>query len=122
MDNAASTITAEDITKTKSTAWLSYLSFLFLIPMLMNKDSAYSKFHVNQGITLFILGIVLGFVGGILSGVLLVLGGFVGGALSSIVLAVVYIIIAALAIFGIVNAATGKVKRLPVIGGINIYK
>ena len=50
----------EDIERTKGLAWLSYLGFLFLVPLLVYKDSPYDKFHVNQGIVLFITEVIIG--------------------------------------------------------------
>ncbi|MBN1445824.1 MAG: hypothetical protein JW957_06930, partial [Candidatus Omnitrophica bacterium] len=43
----------------KGLAWLSYLGILLLIPLLVNKDNEYSKFHVKQGLVLLISGIIL---------------------------------------------------------------
>lgn len=113
MDNSIPNISAEDIAKTKSLAWLSYLGFLFIVPMLVNKDSEYTKFHVNQGIVLFIFAIAVGIVCGILNWI-----PFVGGIISGVLGLLVTVCI----ILGVINAATGKVVRLPIIGGITIYK
>jgi len=40
------------INEGKSLAWLSYLGILLLIPLLVNRENEYSKFHVKQGIVL----------------------------------------------------------------------
>lgn len=102
----------QDINATKGLACISYLGILFLIPMLVNKDSAFTKFHVNQGIVLFIAGIILNIAGIFLKHI--PFGGLISLVLSMGTLA--------LAIIGIVNAAQGKAKRLPVIGNIEIYR
>jgi uncharacterized membrane protein len=46
--------TQEDIKKNKLVAALSYLSILFLIPLLLRKDSPFAQFHAKQGAVLFI--------------------------------------------------------------------
>lgn len=46
--------TKEDIQKNKYIAALSYLSILFLIPLLLKKDSPFAQFHAKQGLVLFI--------------------------------------------------------------------
>jgi uncharacterized membrane protein len=46
--------TQEDIEKNKLVAALSYLSILFLIPLLLRKDSPFAQFHAKQGAVLFI--------------------------------------------------------------------
>lgn len=112
---------AQDVENTKSLAWLSYLSILFLIPMLVNKDSAYTKFHVNQGIVLFLVavigGIALGILGAIL-GWIPIIGALLIGLLS----AVFGIGVLVLMVLGIINAVQGKAAPLPIIGGIRLYK
>ncbi len=99
---------------------LSYFGFLWLIGLLAGKTE-FAKFHANQGLVLFIAEIVLGIVAGVLSAILFfvpVVGGIIGGLVS----AVVGIGSLVLMIMGIINAAQGQMKPLPVIGGIRIIK
>lgn len=111
----------QDVQQTKSLAWLSYIGLLFLIPMFVNKDSAYTKFHVNQGIVLCVVdivgGIALSIVGTIL-GFIPFIGALVAGLLSLVFGIAVFVFM----ILGIVNASTGKAVPLPIIGQITIYK
>lgn len=102
-----------DIWATKSLAWLSYVSLLFLVPMLVNQNSQYTRFHVNQGIVLFIVSIIANVVALVVGWVPLI-GGMISGLIKLLILA--------LAIIGVVNAAQGRAKRLPVIGDIELYK
>ena len=44
-----------DVNQTKSLAWMSYLGVLFFVPLLVYQQSPYTKFHVNQGLVLFIV-------------------------------------------------------------------
>jgi len=44
----------------KVIASLSYISILFLIPLLVKRDSRFCMEHVKQGLVLFIIGVVVG--------------------------------------------------------------
>ncbi len=87
----------------KGLAWLSYLGLLLLIPLLVNKDNEYSKFHVKQGLVLLICGIITRILW-----IIPVIGWVVG--------MVVGIFLLVLMIIGIVNALNEKTEPLPVIG------
>ena len=45
---------AQDIEKHKGIACLSYVSLLFLVPLLTEKESRFAQFHAKQGMALFI--------------------------------------------------------------------
>jgi len=109
-------IDEQDINENKGISVLSYLGILFLIPLLVKKDSKYVKFHVNQGLVLFIIDIAIT----ILDGVFKPLG--VAGSVLSGLTGIAGLAVFILMIMGIVNAATGKVKELPIIGSIRILK
>lgn len=99
----------EDINKNKIFAILAYFGILVLVPIFAAKDSKFAKFHANQGLLLFIAEIA----GSVIS-VIPVLG--------TLVSFVVSIACFALAIIGIINAAKGEAKELPVIGKYEILK
>lgn len=99
---------------------LAYIGILFLVPLLAGK-SEFSRYHANQGIVLFIAEIILGIVIGISAGVLSLLG-IVGVILGGIISGVLGLCIFILMIMGIVHAANGEMKPLPIIGGITIIK
>jgi len=84
-------------------AILSYFGILFLIPMLAVKDSPFVKFHVKQGLVLFIAEIATTLITWIP-----ILGWIAGPIL--------YIIWFIFSIVGIVNVLGGKQTLLPVIG------
>lgn len=123
---------ARDIQDNKVMAVLSYLSLLFLIPLCMGtyKTSPYTKFHLNQGIVLFIAsaifsiayGIVMAILGGIFTAVFLYSGFWVIWTIISTILGLAYLIPAVFCILGIINAATGKCKPLPIIGKFSVIK
>ncbi len=102
-----------DVEKNKVFAVLAYFGLLCLLPILAAKDSKYAMFHGNQGLVLLIAEVILGF-----SWVFLlfipVIGWLIGFA--------AWVLILVLAIMGIVSAANGEMKPLPVIGEIKILK
>ena len=107
----------QDIQNNKVMALLAYLGFLFLIPLLAAPNSRFARFHANQGLVLFIFEAIAGVVTGIIC-IIPFVGWIIGGILSS----AVGIFGLVLMILGIVNAANGQAKQLPLIGGITILK
>lgn len=98
-----------DAEQNKVMAILAYI--LFFIPMLAAKDSRFAMYHANQGLVLFLFTLIANVVGGIIP----VIGWFVILPLAGIASLV-------FAIMGIINAANGLMKPLPLIGGVNILK
>jgi len=111
----------KDINDNKIMAVLAYLGLLFLVPLLAAKDSKFARFHTNQGIVLCIAGVAIGFIVGIVSSILLFIAPILS-IITSLLSGVVYIVMLVFMILGIVNAATGKAKELPLIGSIKIIK
>lgn len=108
LNNTADTTseyTEEDIANNKVFAILAYFGILFLIPLLAAKESKFARFHANQGLILFIVEIIVG----ILSFI-------------PIVGLLLWIATIVLAVLGIVNAANGKAKELPLIGKFKLLK
>ena len=99
---------------------LAYIGILWLVGLLAGKTE-FAKFHANQGLVLFIAEIVLGIVGGIVSAILMFVP-IVGSIIGGLVVAAISLGSLALMIMGIVNAAQGQMKPLPIIGGIRIIK
>lgn len=111
---------SQDIDDNKLISILSYIGILFLIPLFVRKDSAYARYHVNQGLVLFVAELVWSVIFKILS---VVLGWIpVVGILVSVIGWVVEVIFLVLAIIGIINTINGKAKDLPVIGKVRIIK
>ena len=98
---------AQDIENNKVMAVLAYI--LFFIPLLAAKDSKFARFHTNQGLVLFL--------GGIIASVVAVIP-----VIGWIVAPIAGLVITVLAIIGILNALNGKAKELPVIGKFKILK
>lgn len=105
-----------DVQQNKVMAILAYLSWLVLIPLFAAKESKFARFHCNQGIVLAIAEIAAWVVLGLLSNIPFL--GWIFLVLNSIVSLVCFV----LAILGIVNAANGRAKELPLVGGFRILK
>lgn len=101
--------TKEDINKNKGMAVLAYI--IFLIPLLAARESKFAKFHTNQGLLLFIAGVALNIISQIMPAMIYL-----------ILVPLANLAIFVLAILGIINAAKGEAKPLPLIGGIVILK
>lgn len=112
----------KDIEDNRAMGILSYLGFLVLIPILAAKGSKFARFHANQGLVLFIADVILGVILNILSVMSkMFLIGWIFGVLNAL-LSLVSLGFFVLAVMGIVFAAQGKAKDLPLIGGIKLIK
>lgn len=107
----------QDINNNKGMSVLAYIGFLLLVPLLACPNSKFARYHTNQGLVLFLLEFALGVVTGIL-GIIPIAGLIIGGLLS----AVGGIFTLVLMIMGIINAAQGQAKELPLIGKITLLK
>jgi uncharacterized membrane protein len=103
-----------DAQQNKVYAILAYIGILVLVPILAAKESRFARFHANQGLVLFIAEIAWA----VLYNVIDLFLPWTIMALLSLV-SVVFLVFA---IMGIVNAAGGKTKPLPLIGDITILK
>ena len=88
-------------------AVLSY--FIFFLPLIAAKDSKLAMCHANQSLVLLIAGVASGVLGVV---------PVVGWILSPIIGLGVFI----LWILGLVQAAQGQMKELPIVGTIKILK
>ncbi|GAA6395641.1 hypothetical protein I4300191C4_02980 [Solibaculum mannosilyticum] len=93
---------------------LSYFGFLWVIGLVAAPQDSYVRFHVNQGLVLFLLEIVISAARFIL-GFIPIIRWFTG-----LLTGLLGIFTLVLFIMGVVNAAQGKMKPLPIIGGITI--
>ena len=109
-----------DIAQNKVMAVLAYFGILVLIPILAAPNSRFARYHANQGLVLCIASILLAIVMTVVSTIVLAISWRLG--IISTLLSLVYILPLVLIILGIVNAATGKAKELPLIGKIKILK
>ena len=114
-------------------AWLAYILItpVFLVPLFVKKRSEYCKFHVKQGATLWAVSVAYFILLQILLAIINAAapGRWVGvyypvyqtSALYNVFAVILWLGFTALGVFaviGIVNAATGKQKELPLFSKI----
>jgi uncharacterized membrane protein len=104
----------QDAANNKVMAVLSYWGILILAPYFMAKQSPFVKFHLNQGIILFVVGFALSLVAGVVGGILVSIIGSLGSLVSTASSLVWFVFM----VIGSMNAWSGKAKPLPVIGGL----
>ena len=107
--NVEETYTQEDISSNKFMAILAYLFLLVLIPFFTRKDSPFTKFHVKQGfVVLFIYA----------AGIVLQIFDWIPvvGWITAIVGWLICVFAVVLSVIGIVGAARGQAKPLPIVG------
>ena len=110
----------KDVEQNKVMGILAYLSWLVLIPIFAAKGSKFARFHANQGLVLAITEIAWWIVQSILTSILFSISWRLG--FISTILSLVNIVFLVLLIIGIMNAASGKAKELPIIGKFKILK
>jgi uncharacterized membrane protein len=122
---------ADDVQTNKGMAVLAYI--LFFVPLITgaHKNSPYVRYHTNQGTVLFLTAVGWGILYAILTAVITAMlfnpatwtySGLGLTGVITMILGLLWLIPAALCVLGIVHAATGKTKPLPVIGRFNIVK
>ena len=102
-----------DAEKNKGLAIVGYLiPILFFVPLVTDaKNSPFAKFHANQQLLLLLACMIIQTVGAVVP----VVGWFV-------IWPVGWVAIAVFAIMGLIGAAQGKMKPLPLIGTISLIK
>lgn len=111
----------EDIDNNKGMSILAYLSWLVLIPIFAAKKSKYAQFHANQGLILAIIDTAYWIINGVITGILMIVSP-IASAIVCAITGLFGLVFLVLVILGIVNAASGKAKELPVIGKYKILK
>ncbi len=107
-----------DIEQNKVFALLAYIGLLFLVPLLAAPKSPFARYHTNQGLILFLFSAGIGVVVTILSfiGMFIPFINILVGIVSCLVYAALMVGTFVLMIMGIINAANGVAKPLPLIG------
>lgn len=127
-----------DIQQNKGATIASYFGILFWLPLAMNSNSRYGRFHANQALLNLILSVALGVVSSLLQ--LLCRSIFVsevtifgygtgeyatngfGWFLSGLFGFILGLPSLGLFIFGLVNSIGGRAKEMPLIGKFRIIK
>ncbi|MEZ4357690.1 MAG: hypothetical protein R2876_03555 [Eubacteriales bacterium] len=113
---------ASDIEQNKVMAVLSYLGILVLVPILAAPNSKFARFHANQGLIVAIIGVAAVILFAILYNIAWATLSLGLVTVVSILSYIVWIGIVVLEIIGIINAAQGTGKALPLVGSIKILK
>lgn len=100
--------TEDDIKKNKIYAVLAYISILIIVPLVAAKDSKFARFHTNQGLILLVCGVLATLLTYI--------------PIVKFFAWIVEILLFVLCVMGIINAAKGEAKELPVIGKYRFIK
>ena len=109
-----------DIEQNRAMAILAYFGPLVLVPILAAKNSKFARYHSNQGLILLALAVVYGIAYSILSSIIYAISWRLGFIVS--IFGLFSIVIAVLAVIGIINALGGRAKELPVIGKFRFLK
>lgn len=112
-EKVQATFTAEEVKKNQIFGLLAYLSILFFLPYVVDKNSAYAKFHSNQAFAFFLANIALTVVTLVLA-VVPILGALLGTLISIARLVAMVLLM--------VCAYKGMAVRIPVIGNFEIFK
>lgn len=124
--NADGTVPGQD----RGLAWLAYIlgAPVFLVPLFVRKTSEYCQYHVKQGATLWAVHAAYWILTAILTAIIDIptrtvtwYGYYTHNGVYwafSLLFTAGHIFLSVLAIIGIVNAATGKKKELPLISKI----
>lgn len=125
--NESTKFTTEEVLKYKTEAVISYIPFVSIYYLLTSKykKSNYLHFHINQGLSLTVCFIAVLFISKILCSLFAVDGGygreFVPGIIEFICY-ILYVIVAFLVGFGILNTTNNQSKELPLIGKYRLLK
>ena len=117
-----------DVEKNKGVAVMGYV--LFLIPLVAAPQSPFARFHANQGLLLFIMwivafmGVVVLHVGHAITRAYVdipILTGFFF-CITPLLQGALLIGVLGLTIFGIIHAANGEKRGLPLVGQWQLIK
>ena len=105
----------------KGMAILAYFGILFLIPLFAAKKDPFARYHTNQGLVLFIFMVIFNVLSNVLTSILIEISPMLVLIVSG-VFGILTLLLCIFALIGIIRAAKGQMKPLPIIGGIRILK
>lgn len=118
-EDTTDTFDPADIKENNIIAGLAYL--IFFIPLVAKPNSAFGKYHANQGLV-YLIAVIVVQIALIFIGIPLGFIPFIGGILKWFISLGFNLVIIALFVVGLINACNGKAKELPLIGKIKIIK
>ncbi len=106
----------QDIRENKVMAIICYIFILFLIPLFVCTNSRFATYHAKQAANFWIVATAVDLLFSIISALCNDIDGL--GIVFWVISSVLYAATVGLMVLGIVYAATGKAKALPIVGGI----
>lgn len=100
-----------DIAANKGVCILAYFGILFFIPLVARPNSAYGKYHANQGLLLFVVEVMIG---------AFQIGLPFVPIISNVVNCVLFLFELLMFVIGIVNVCNSKAKDLPIVGSLRL--
>lgn len=100
----------EDIARSKVLSALCYFNFIFIIiALLLEPDSKFLRYHINQSIVLYIFTMIAA---------LTAIVPFIGWITATVgsIMAIVF------TVMGIIRAMNGEAKDLPIVGKYSVVK
>lgn len=113
-------VTEEDVKRCGLWSILAYIGPLFLLTLLVKKDSPLARFHANQGLLLFLFELVCGLVVGL--GFLLLQGLYTAMAVVQVIRGFAVLFTLMFMVVGFSNAAKGQAAPLPILGHVTLIK
>ncbi|TET22134.1 MAG: hypothetical protein E3J71_07040 [Candidatus Stahlbacteria bacterium] len=114
--------TEEQINEGKSLAWLSYIWWLCIIPIVTQKENPFSMYHARQGLMLAIAETVIGAAGVILGVIIFWITVWFSGPVCAWIwgglVGLVMFALAILALIGLIQALSGKFWKMPILGDL----
>lgn len=111
----------EDAQQNKVMGILAYLGILVLVPIFAAPNSKFACYHANQGLVVCLAAVAYWIVTAILNSIVTVISWRLGLTLSGI-FGLIGLAFVVLEVIGLINAAKGERKPLPIIGGIRLLK
>jgi uncharacterized membrane protein len=107
-------ITPEEIESGKAMAFVAYI--IFFIPLLIEEQrkNKFVMYHTEQALTLVILWVIIWIAQAILSAIVFSISFHLYFLV--VIINLLWIIPLVLWILGVINALTGKVKEVPIVG------
>jgi uncharacterized membrane protein len=113
----------KDIDENCNLVLISYIPFLFFIPMIIKPCSGYLRYHGIQGLTMFLSFVALEFFN-IIMGAMFnsIFTEMTGVILTVIITVLINLTVLLLISIGIANAVKGAARELPIIGKYKLLK
>lgn len=113
----------DDIEENCIMAIISYIPFLFFVPMIIKPRSGYLRFHGTQGLTMFLASLCLEFFNMLLNAIISsVFVNMVGSILTILITVAINMYILLMISIGIANSVKGIARELPIIGKYKLLK